>query len=53
MKELIEKYKKRITRLQYQQKIYEITGKAGACIAIQGKIQAYNAVIQDLLKFNQ
>jgi len=50
MKELINKYKERIVKLQQQQKIYEKTGRAGACITNQGEIQAYNAVIKDLTK---
>lgn len=45
---LIDKYKKRIESLQKKQKYFENTGRAGACISLQGEIQAYNAVIKDL-----
>lgn len=44
----IEKYKKRIAELSRQIKLYESTGRGGACINITGKIEAYNAVIKDL-----
>ena len=45
---LITKYKDRIAALQRRQKYYESKGRGGACIAIQGEIQAYNVVIKDL-----
>lgn len=50
MEELIEKYQVRIASLKSKQQYYEETGKAGACISLQGEIQAYNAVISDLNK---
>ena len=48
MKELIEKYKKKIAQLQRSRDVHESTGRSFACISITGEIQAYNAVIKDL-----
>lgn len=48
MEKLILKYKAKIIKLQKKQKYFESTGRGGACINIQGEIQAYNAVIKDL-----
>jgi len=48
IEEIIDKYKKLIPKLQKKQDFYEATNRSGACIAIQGEIQAYNAVIKDL-----
>jgi len=45
---LIEKYKKRIDKLQKQSVDYEKRGMAGACISINGEVQAYNAALSDL-----
>ena len=47
---LINKYKSKIVVLQQKQKTYESKGQGGACISLQGEIQAYNAVIADLNK---
>jgi hypothetical protein len=52
IKELIEKYKSRIAVLQQKQKRYEALNLGGACVSLQGEIQAYNAVIKDLNKLN-
>lgn len=48
IKDLILKYKKKIADIQRKQEYYESTGRGGMCVAIQGSIQAYNAVISDL-----
>jgi len=48
MKELIKKYKNRITDLQGERDRYDSKGMSGACLSITGEIQAYNAVIEDL-----
>lgn len=53
IKQLIEKYKSKIAQFQQQSHNYERNGKGGACIAINGEIRAYNAVISDLNKLNQ
>lgn len=50
MKKLIQKYKNKIAALQRKRNYYESLGKGGACIAVTGEIQAYNAVILDLQK---
>jgi len=47
---LIKKYKVKITSLQNQIKFHEKHGRAGACISLNGEIQAYNAVLTDLKK---
>ena len=47
---LIEKYKCRIAVLQRKQKTFESRRQGGACISLQGEIQAYNVVIIDLIK---
>jgi hypothetical protein len=47
---LIDKYRSRIAVLQQKQKTYQSKGQGGACISLQGEIQAYNAVISDLNK---
>ena len=46
--DLITKYKNKIADLQRKQKVYEASGRAGACISLQGEIQAYNSIIKDL-----
>lgn len=46
---MISYYKNKITELQHSQKYYEGIGKAGMCLKIQGKIEAFNAVISDLI----
>ena len=48
--DLITKYKNKIAELQKKQKTFESTGRAGGCISLQGEIQAYNAVICDLVR---
>lgn len=50
IKVLISTYKKRIAYKQKKMQMYESSGRGGACIALQGEIQAYNAVISDLEK---
>ena len=50
---LINTYKDKIAALQKSQKYYNSTGRCGACISIQGEIQAYNAVIKDLQKLTE
>lgn len=45
---LIELYKRCITQKQKQMSIFERTSRSGACISLQGEIQAYNAIIKDL-----
>lgn len=48
--DLITKYKNRIAELQKKQKTFEAKGRGGACISLQGEIQAYNTVICDLVR---
>lgn len=48
---LIDKYKSRIAVLQQKIKTFEKKSQAGACIALTGEIQAYNAVIVDLKNY--
>ena len=48
--DLITKYKTRIAELQRKQKTFEAKGLGGACISLQGEIQAYNTVICDLAR---
>jgi hypothetical protein len=52
MKEEIEKliqlYRKRVADLQKKQTYYENTNRGGACISLQGEIQAYNVILKDL-----
>jgi hypothetical protein len=48
--DLITKYKTRIAELQRKQKTFEAKGLGGACISLQGEIQAYNTVICDLVR---
>ena len=48
MKGMAEKYKDRVSKLRKKQDLYEAKGQAGACIATQGEIQAYNAVIKEM-----
>ena len=48
MEKLIEKYKNKITQLQSKRNSFELKGMSGACVAITGEIQAYNAVLADL-----
>jgi len=52
IKELIDKYKNRISGLQKSILKYEKIGKRGMCISLNGAIQAYNAVIKDLQKID-
>ena len=46
--DLIAKYKNKIAELQRSQRDFEAKGCGGACIGLQGEIQAYNTVIADL-----
>jgi hypothetical protein len=48
--DLITKYKTKIAELQRKQKTFEAKGLGGACISLQGEIQAYNTVICDLVR---
>lgn len=50
---LIKKYKDRISKLQKKRKSFELKGMGGACISITGEIQAYNAVVSDLIDNNK
>lgn len=50
LKDLIQKYANKITLLKERQKIFEKKSMGGACVAYQGEIQAYNAVLSDLRK---
>jgi len=50
IRELIDKYKNRISGLQKSILKYEALGRGGMCISLNGAIQAYNAVIKDLQK---
>ena len=47
---LITSYRSRIAKLQSTIHFYERDGRAGACINVSGKIEAYNAVIKDLME---
>jgi hypothetical protein len=40
MEELIKKYKSKIAVLMYQQRVYSMKGMGGACLSLQGEIQA-------------
>jgi hypothetical protein len=49
---LISKYKVKINSLQERIKFHEKHGRSFACISLNGEIQAYNAVISDLININ-
>lgn len=48
--EIIENCKEKISKTQKKIKYYETMGKAGMCLNLTGKIQAYNEIISEINK---